>query len=94
MRPKGTPIRCALLLINWKARIKVSKFKKDLNCREGEENRHTPNIYANLDTDISWLKPHFNMNGDSDREWGPVLPEVAAGPLSQGAKARYRISDV
>jgi 2EXR family len=78
---KGAPIRCPLLLVNWEARIEVLKFKKNLNCRDWEENRRDPKIYANLDTDIIWLRSHFDMNGYRDRDWARFFQKLRQGRL-------------
>ncbi len=62
---KGMHVRCPLLLVNWEARAEALKIKQELNGtrldNRGLKAHLRPAIYANLDTDVIWLRSHPRM---------------------------------
>ncbi|PMD25007.1 hypothetical protein NA56DRAFT_745612 [Hyaloscypha hepaticicola] len=62
---KGMHVRCPLLLVNWEARSEALKIKQDLNGtrldNRGLKAHLRPAIYANLETDVIWLRSHPRM---------------------------------
>jgi hypothetical protein len=91
---KGMHVRCPLLLVNWEARTEALKIKQDLNGtrldNRGLKAHLRPAIYANLDTDVIWLRSHPRMQYYHYCDWKGFASKLYDdnGGLKKFGKAR------